>query len=409
MAIAPGVSWLLFSLPLVMSAQVLITPSGSVPVAHSFAISPDAAPLNCHVTPTPPELDFALRFHSGYVIDLPLSQFRGANHRARIFLNVTPAGGSPAHLVSRIFFPDMPVTELYGEIKGDFIVGEGTYKVGAYVVDDLHRVCRAQWQIRARRKAGERRVDLAIPPLSVAAESMPPSAAQVTGSRQLPRLTVLLHAASVDPDAGKLRKSDISILTGSLSSLLRQLPAKTVSLVIFNLDQQAVLFRKEGFTESGLEGVTEVLKQEQLSLVNYAVLRQSRGGVALLASLTMDALRDSAGGGTLVFLGPHVRFQDPVPSGFGNRSHCLSRTFYLQYRPPMTLARVGAEPAVSNSVYNADPLVYLSPSDEEVLTPRDAPDSIEQVVKSLKGEVMVMRRPSDLAGAIEHIRSRSPQ
>lgn len=73
----------------------------------------------------------------------------------------------------------------------------------------------------------------------------------------------------------------------------------------------------------------------------------------------------------------------------------------------MTLAKAGLAPAVYDPVYNPNPLVYLSPSNDEVLTPRDAPDSIEQLVKSLKGEVLVMRGPSDLASAIEHIRSRS--
>ncbi len=410
MAIAPEISWLLVSLPLAMSAQVPIASLGNVAVDHALRISPNAPLLRCHVTPIQPALDFALRFHTGFIMDLPLNQYRGPNHSGNIVLDVSPESGPTAHLVSHILLPKVPATTLYGEVKGEFFVGEGTYNVDAYLVDDSHRVCREHWRIRARRKPDERRIGLAIPPLTVAAASSPPSVLPVARRRQLEHLTVLLHAASVAPGAAKLHPADVSMLTGSLSSILAYLPARTVTVVIFNLDQQTVLFRKEHFTRSGLDAVAEVLRQMQFSLVDYSVLRRSGGGAALLACLARQALRDSGAGGALVFLGPHVQLQDPVPARFGDRSCGRLRTFYLQYRPPVTLVKSTLDPAAaSDPVYQPDPLVYLSPSDEDVLSPRDVPDSIEQMVKSLKGEVLVMRRPSDLAGAIEHIWSRFPQ
>ncbi len=412
MAIAPEISLLLVSLPLAVSAQVPITPLGNVAVDHALHISPNAPSLRCYVTPIRPELDFALRFHTGFVMDLPLNQYRGPNHSGNIVLDVTPKSGPAAHLVSHILFPNIPATTLYGEVKGDFFVGEGTYNVEAYLVDDSHRVCREHWQIRARRNPGERRIDLAIPPLTVAPSSSPPSAAPVARPRQLEDLTItiLLHAASVAPEAAKLHPADVSMLTGSLSSILAYLPAQTVTLVIFNLDQRTVLFRKEHFTGSGLDAVAEVLRQAQFDLVDYSVLRRPGGGAALLACLARQALRDPGDDSALIFLGPHVQFQDPVLARFADRSRGRLRTFYLQYRPPVTLVKSPLEPAaIADAVYQPDPLVYLSPSEEDALSPRDAPDSIEQVVKSLKGEVLVMRRPSDLAGAIKHIWSRLSQ
>jgi hypothetical protein len=138
------------------------------------------------------------------------------------------------------------------DAAGGFLVGEGKYRVQAVMDDDRRRVCRAQWSIEAQFDSAERGLMPAMLPGSVAEVASPLSGSPAP-VEELGRLTILLHATPLSPRMSKLQARDVSTLVGSLSTLVNQLSARSMRLVVFNLEQQSVLLRKEGFTSADIE------------------------------------------------------------------------------------------------------------------------------------------------------------
>lgn len=404
-------AWLLLAVAPAAPAQELISPVHIAAVWHALEFGRSTVPLSCKFTLVRPSLDFALRFRTGYVVRFPMSQFGGAKHSGNILLNVTPEGGSPGYLISSVEFPVMSETTLTGQVSGEFVVGEGNYRVDALVQDDLNRVCRGQWLIRARRKLRERPVKLALPPLTVAASTSRPIS-NLPKYPALNRLTILMHAASLSAHTDQLRPSDISTLIDSLSSLLQQLPARTVTLVVFNLEQQRILFSKDGFTASGIDDVAKAIKEQQLGLINYSVLQQQGGAVELLKSLVQEEFSRPAPSDVLVFLGPHAEMHDRIPTDMVKAPGRGPRVFFVECRPPYSFLNStddpAASPAAGSMAYDNDPVVYMEPAGASLLSSEWGPDGIEQLVKGLRGDVMIVRQPPDLVRAIKHIASRFP-
>ena len=66
-------------------------------------------------------------------------------------------------------------------------------------------------------------------------------------------------------------------MLSSLSSLLETLPAQSVRLVVFNLDQQKELFREDTLTPRAFDRASESLNNLQLQMVDYKVLQNREG------------------------------------------------------------------------------------------------------------------------------------
>lgn len=328
-----------------VSAQSLVDPERIPTLQTALDSAASASQLRCQINAVRPALDYGLRFQTGYVIDIPMFQFEGAGHSLSTFLRVTPEGGKLAYLETTGTLQEVPATKLDAEISGSFVVGEGTYDVEALVEDDSHRVCHNKWRIQARRSGTERELTAMTPPATVQEVSAfsqgspgPPS------SPRIGRLTLMLHAASLSPRASKLQDSDVSALVGSLLSLLRQLPAQSVRVVVFNLAQRAVLLRQDNFTTKDLEKVIAASNQLQLALVDYRTLQQHGGPADLLADLVQTELRDPHPADALILLGPRLQMRDDIPVPAVDRtSAAVPSLFYLQYQPQLRLI-VGLAP-----------------------------------------------------------------
>ena len=77
---------------------------------------------------------------------------------------------------------------------------------------------------------------------------------------------MLLHAAPANPRQSQLTAEDTAILLGGLDALLDQIPARTVRLVAFNLDQQKELTTRDGFTAPGLDELETALNSQRLAV-----------------------------------------------------------------------------------------------------------------------------------------------
>jgi hypothetical protein len=380
--------------------------------------------LQCEITAVAPSLTFSFRFQAGYMVRLPLRQFHGAGHSISVLMRVTPAADSqPVYLLRRFDLPDVPNTDYAAELAGAFLLGEGYYQANAILFDDTHRVCRADWQIAVRAARAERDRVL-MPPNRVAPLSQAFAAAKNRKAVQLNRITIFLHAASLNSKVSKLQARDVVTEIGALSALLEELPARAVRLVVFNLHEQKELYRNEEFTVNDLEQVERVLDGVQSGLtVDYRALQHPEQEREVLRNLIHREANEADRADSVIFLGPDGTYgrQEAVPA-----SETFSpgqRVFYLQFLLDGALfagnrvARMmnGTEPRPAVSCQNVDGSGCASlPSSgppsvagawSNPGTPDDA-DAIATVVRKLKGKILLVRTASDFSKAVDHIGAR---
>ncbi|HMD71668.1 MAG TPA: hypothetical protein VKF41_10020 [Bryobacteraceae bacterium] len=399
------------------SAQTLVPPQRGAELFSRGGLGV----LKCVLRPLPPVLDFSFRFHAGYVVAVPLSQYPGPGHRWSMMVRLqSGASGQPVYFVDRVHLPDVPNTRMYGELGGGYLLGEGSYRASFLLRDEQGRTCRADWNIEAQLGATDRHVKMAIEPGTAAEVSLRGRRPTSSGDAPLGRLTVLLHAAPTSPRRSTIQASDAVTLLGALSSLLDLAPADSVRLVVFNLDRQKEIYRQEHFTPEQLETVRQAMFDLQLGVVDYQTLQHPEGSVDLLASLVSRELEEENRSDAVVFLGPHGRSADKRALEIGNRGAAGPKFFYVEYqRPPTLAAALGRGPGRmerASSLHNipngidASQTTLNGPRFDGMAWDSDAPfladpvrDTIEYLVAGLKGKTLVVRTPDEFAKAIKQI------
>jgi len=353
--------------------QTLVAPEKIAEAEKYFGSFENDKPMQCHVHPVPARLNYSFRLQAGYVVTVPLKQYRGPNHALAILAKVTPEGGQPTYFATGVKLPNIPKTKNEMELGGVYLVGEGRYTVDWVLFDEASRVCRKSWRFEAKLDPAERSLKLGIPPQTVKELSFRRwSAAGKSDDdvRPIRKLTVFLHAAPIVTRSIRFRAQDRGILLSSLASLLETLPARSVRLVVFNLDQQKELFREDALTPHAFDQAAESMNNLQLQLVDYRVLQNRGGHVSLLTDLVNKELQAAEPSDAVIFLGPTARYFDKIPE-FGPSAN-TPRFFYLQYKP---FYGRGA----------------------------DFPDSIEFAVKKVRGKAMLIHTPDEFAKAIKQI------
>jgi hypothetical protein len=356
------------------SAQVMLSPGRVSERMRNFDWRPDDQPLACSVAQIKPALNYGFRFQAGYTVRVPMSQYRGKGHRWVILMRVTPEGGAPAYFASRYVLPDVPKTSVEVEVGGGYLLGEGKYRVAWKMQDETNRICRHEWTLEARRRHGERQVKVAMAPNTVGDFSNW-TVARLDHPDDAPpiRLTVLMHAAPTFPGRTRMTARDRVLLMGTLSSLMERLPTRSVRLVVFNLDQQRELFRRDDFAAPAFAEAAHSLDGLELGLVDYHVLQNRRGHIEMLADLVRQEVDAPQPSDVVLFLGPLARYVEKIPDEkLEKPTGLLPRFFYFQYRP----------------------FVHLQSS---------LPDVIHSAVSKLKGKVVVISSPGDFAKGIAQL------
>ena len=415
-----------------VSARVSNEATYEAILRKAFDTDSGGAVPQCESTPIQPELDFSLRFQTGFTLSLPLGQIDGPHRFGVIALRITPEGAQPAYLLTRIDFRDATTSDRH--LRGGFVVGEGKYNVEMIYGDELHRGCRSEWRIEAKLEGSKRRLRVSLPPLTVAGVSSVTHFGTADANQpNLDRLTILMHVAPSSARSGKMPESDALRLLGSLHALLEQLHAKSARLVVFDLEQQKILLREEPFTAADLQEVEKLLNEVQSGVVDYSALRNPKGAIDLLTQLTEEEGNELHASDALVFLGLHSQGNTTIRSGTVKKFRDGPRIFYLECGPPPSLLNGAPRSATGftaeaqtvtsktpgyDDTYSVDRFTSLddpdsvdtgvrfSRADQDnggSLSPGDYPDLIEQLVKRLKGEVIAIRKPSDSARAITRI------
>lgn len=417
-------------IPAPANAQSLVDTAAISRTLARFAGQEGDTPLECEVTPIKPTLNFGFRIQAGYTFRVPMSQFSGSDHSlivlARITSEVSPA---PVFLMDILRIPLVPRTDVDGEVGGGFFLGEGHYRVNWMLLDDRGRTCQKDWQINAELGRGDRAVKLAMPPNTVAGLSLRGSrAADRHPDAVAPmRLTVLLDVAPLSAGS-KLGSKDQVFLLGGLSVLLQRVPATSVRLVAFNLEQQKELFRRDGFTLDSLDELAGSLNQLELAKVEYQVLQSRTGYLDLLAHLINQELRAQPHSDAVIFLGPRERYHEKLPADALDKSRgALPRFFFLPYQEPRALPNTKGVPALEDPIVGGPGGVPGMRSAPDMMSgpdlggdngvnitidraipdsPERLPDTVSLAVARLKGKTIAIQSPSQFAKAIEQIERR---
>jgi hypothetical protein len=404
-------------LAIVAAAQAPIEPERIEEARQAFDSATGAQHLRCFSATARPELDYGFRFRTGYTIEVPLVQFRGAGHNVIAFLRVTPDGRPPSYFAKEEGVPETPDLKADAELTGMVVIGEGGYGFEALVQDDAKRSCLTKWRIQARRSGSERDLKPGIPP-GVGQEltgTAPFAAAERSGPR-IDRLTILMHAAAYNPRAVEPEPETIRELTDSLASLLIQLPARSVRLVIFNLTQQVEVLRTDDFTSADLIQVAPALGRLKFAAVHVKTL-QDRSHSDVFREIVDKELHQSNPATAVVFLGP----RSPAASDFSYepdpRRAAGIQWIYLQYEHMASLrfpalGRGGramepgsaADPGPPPEVFNG-PRGGRGRGDSPPAPVGAIPDTIEQLLRRVKGETLPVRSPHEFADAIRRILS----
>lgn len=294
--------------------------------------------LHCDVSPIKPALNFSFRYQAGYMVTVPMSQYNGPGHGWATLLRVTPVGGvhQPVYFMSQIALPTVPKTKAESGFGGGYLLGQGAYDVRWMMVDDAGRVCRKSWHVDVHPSHADRNVKVAMPPDTVWEIGL-------RGSRNLPkgaddapavRMTIFLHTAPLFARRTRLRSNDMMTLISTVSSLLERVPVRSVRLVMFNLDQQRELYRKDEFGLRDMGQVYQAMANIELGLVDFQVLQHKKGHVDLLTDMVNREIADPQPSDVVLFLGPTARFSDRVPPESLEKTAGHSTQFlYFQLAP----------------------------------------------------------------------------
>ena len=356
-------------------AQNIVDPGKLKMVLPKFE-EDGASTLRCQVTPLKPALNYGFRFQAGYLVTIPMQQFTGANHGWSIITRVTPKSGErqPVYLMASSTLPDVPKTKVELQLGGGYLLGDGKYDVRWMLIDDVGRVCRKTWQIDAHLTHAEQKVKLAMPAetvweLGLRGRRRPPAGDDAPAAR----MTVLLNTAPLFPRRTRMRGSDMMTLMSTLTTLLERVPARFVRVVMFNLDQQKELYRKENFRLRDMSDVAQAMNGIELGTVDLQVLQNRRGHVDLLADLVNREVEAQPASDLVVFLGPMARHFERMPqSVLEHPAERAPQFYYFQISPyPRTQAMPG--------------------------------DTIKSAVGRLGGKTIQIHSPGEFAKAIERL------
>jgi hypothetical protein len=363
----------LFTCAIASHAQVPVDPNEAAAVNQAFDAHSHDHSFSCQVQPWGPSLGLDFRYLAGFLVSVSAAQFH-PNEQVTTYLRVTPEQASPVLLRTGFGVPayasgmdqsldprDLRRAQL--AMSGAFNIGEGRYSVEFLLLHDS-RACYKKWQLQTSKYTGKS-VALAIQPYHVEPLAVP----SWDGSRNDDglRLTILLDAAPLSPNASRLYAWDRAMLLDALASLLRHLPCRSVQLVVFNLPQQREISRQRDFDSQGFIQLSSALRHLELASVSVRAL-QPHSAPKFLLQLLNEPVAPPDAADAVIFLGPLTRVSDSIPT----QKDSPAQIFYLAF------CRIGAPPF---------------------------PDTIEHLTKALHGSVFHVSSANDLASAIGKIQS----
>ena len=355
---------------------------------------------------------------------LPLAQSQGQGQKWVVLIRITPqeGNGDPVYLSDVAQFPEGGVIGQESKIEGSYWLGEGRYAVKFLMFDSRGDVCRKDWQIDARQNSGVSKFKPILAPGTVGG-SLGTGGVRTAGAKPIDRLTILLHAASVLQRQTLLGPLDKTMLLDGIVALMQELPARSVRLVVFNLEQRREMLRKEGFTLEALPEVAKVLDAVQPAAVGYSAVQNPGGAAGFIENLLNQEVHESEPSEAVVFLGPKSIYKDRPSAQFGLPPGTEQRFYYLMCEPTRFLLprsstldggdwraqglAMGFPPrSPSGAIQPNAPDVQPNVPNDLVWKnygPNAGADSIEYTLGQLKGKTVQVDSAGSFASAVAEI------
>jgi hypothetical protein len=333
--------------------------------------------LDCQVRTQPARLSFDLQIFTGYEFTLPLRQFEAG--KQGLLLNVfrvTPnkPEGAAVWFVRRWPLPEFPEKSVqsrrtYLQLGGGFIVGPGEYQVDWLLLDGRDRVCRKSWKVKAK-EARAKSLGIEEGLVDDDRRLMAWKGPGEQAGAEARRATIFLHAAPTFRRRVYTRLSfwDRRLLLTSLRNTVERGGFTAARVVVFDLERRQVLFEAEEFGAGEYRRLGRVLGEVDLATIDYGTLSSGETEWAFLEKMVGRERGREAD--AVVFITPAWRD--------GQRRQRLREGFWEGGAPVFAVALA---PAV-----------------------RYTTGAVVDFAKALRGRVLSVYQPMDLAAATERLR-----
>jgi hypothetical protein len=311
------------TLTTIASAQALISPSDAERERQQFAARSDEMALKCDVTPVAPTVNLALRTEAGYIIHVPRWQYSRPTSGWTVFTAITPEQGTPAYLLAHNTPAQAmntgPKTDSNFDIPVAYFLGAGRYTVETTIRDSDNLVCRRHWKVDVAPAHVDRAIPLALAPSII--EDYARAGLPISGHPDdVPprRVTILLDAATFSLRRTVIVDRDRERMIQSLTALVEHLPAASLNITAFSLEQQREIFQASAFGAQDLVRLNTAIADTPQASVDINVLPAIEGQEFYRAFRRRNGRGDSQDRGPVVaataspsaFLSPGSRMSE---------------------------------------------------------------------------------------------------
>ncbi len=280
--------------------------------------------LPCKVEDVKPLLGFDLKFHGGFEVTVPMRELAGSENLLTIVFRVRPVEnpGGERYFIQRMKVPQLD-EDAKGEafLQGQFDVGEGKYHVDWLMRDRAERVCSGAWDVEATLPAKDKQIGLNLEKDSVAPSDLEffkedPPVQRSTLDGPL-NVKVLINFAPQKARSAAMQPIDKSALTSILRSISRDPRIGKFSLVVFNMQDQKVLYRHQGGDCIDFPSIGSAIEEIRLGTVDLKALQTKNSETEFLSDLLQKEIGSGEDGvepyDALIFAGPKVLLDANVP------------------------------------------------------------------------------------------------
>jgi len=346
--------------------------------------------LPCTVTPDKAVLGFDLKFHLGYEVSVPIKELAGSENQLTMVFRVVPdkRADDAVYFSQHILVPAIDRDEGGPAfLDGSFNVGEGNYHIDWLMRDRAERMCSFHWDSDATLPAKDKQMPLDIASGMVQAvdpelfKQEPPIQRE---QKPAPlNVKVMVNFAPQDSTSASLQPPDTRALLSMLRSISREPRICKFSVVVYNMQQQKVIYRQDEASQIDFPALGQAVKALHLGTVDLKQLAQKHSDTDFLAQLMTTESKDPKDGlDALIFAGPKIMLDDSLtPDTLKQLSEAKFPIFYMNYNanPTMNPWR----DAIGNAVH------FVKGSEYTISRPRDLffawTEIMGRIVKSKQG------------------------
>ncbi|HEX3875387.1 MAG TPA: hypothetical protein VHW24_00265 [Bryobacteraceae bacterium] len=397
-------------------SQNLLSDAKRIADAQKYFEALQSGNSGCEVLPIQPHFIFSLRIQAGYAVRLPSVESAAQEQGWVSLTRITPQvrNRKPVYLSEVVKFSVADLSTPAATIEGSYSLGEGRYDATFLMFNSRGDVCRKDWQIDARLNSEVSKLKPLLAPGEVGS-SQGPALARAVGSKPGLRVTILLHAASVLQGQTLLTNLDKTMLLDGVVALMQELPASSVRLVVFNLEERKQLLSENSFTLDELASVAKVLDALQPAALDYRAIQL--GSADFIESLLTHEMRASAPSEAVILLGPKSIYKDKPSPKLRVPARVTQGFFYLLCDPTRLLLH--GRSTLSSGGWQAQGQAMGFPSRPSRganmgsvapydfvwrnYGPNHGEDTIEYAVGRLRGKTMQVDSPASFADAVSKL------